>query len=93
MQDPGPLRDEINNKTAELFEFNQRIGSVLRSQAKDFEAIGAFYSEQMQRAYAIAALIVEMAVVAAENTGDLLAAEFGVSYVEEEGEDAESDRD
>jgi len=89
VEDPSPLRDEINRRSAELFEFNQRIGTVLRDQAKAYESIGAFYSEQMSRAYALAALNVEMAVLAAENTGDLLAAEFGVSFVdaEEETED------
>jgi hypothetical protein len=88
MEDPGPLRDEINNRTEELFAFNQTVGTVLRQQAKDFEQIGAFFSAQANRAYGVATLIVEMAALAANNTGDILAAEFGIfEDDEDEGDD------
>jgi len=86
--DPEPIRKEIDIKVTQLMDLNQRITSVLRRQAKDFEAIGGTYSALSHRAYEVSELIGELAVVAAHNTGDIIIAEFGL-----EGDDDEEDID
>ncbi len=77
LKDPGPLRDKINAKIAELFDLNQRAVAVIRQQAKDFEMIASYFEVQRQRAYEIASLITELAVLVSTNTSNIIIAEFG----------------
>lgn len=75
--DPAPLRDEITKKINELFEMNQRVVSVLKAQASDFEMIGSFFMDQGNRAFEIASMITELSVVASHNTSNIIMAQFG----------------
>jgi hypothetical protein len=86
--DPTPLRDRIKIQINELMDLNQRITMVLRHQAQDFEAIGVTYSALSNRAFEISGSIAELAVIAANNTGDIIMAEFAlVDDEDEEGDD------
>lgn len=77
LKDPGPLRDKINEKIADLFDLNQRAVAVIRQQARDFEAIGSYFEVQKQRAFEIAGLCTELAVLVSTNTSNIIIAEFG----------------
>lgn len=77
LKDPGPLRDKINEKIADLFDLNQRAVAVIRQQARDFEMIGSYFELQKQRAFEIAGLCTELAVLVSTNTSNIIIAEFG----------------
>jgi len=91
--DPAPLRERLKIQINELMDLNQRITTVLRHQAQDFEAIGITYNALSQRAFEVSGIIAELALVAAHNTGDIIMAEFGLADDDGEGEEEEDDGD
>lgn len=89
MIDPFPLREGIDKKITQLFEFNQNIAKDCRRKAKDFERIAAHHFLAGQLAYDIAADIAELAMVAATNTGDIIVAQFALGNDDDEESETE----
>lgn len=89
--DPAPLRARIDIKVSELMDLNQRITTVLRQQAKDFETIGVTYQALANRAFDISGMIADLALIAASNTGDILIAEFGIADDEDDEEEEDEE--
>lgn len=93
LTDPGPIRDRINKGISDLFEFNQQVITILRSQAQDFETLAGFFDAQKRRAMMIHADILELAMVAAQNTGDILVSEFGIVLTSDDDEEDDDDEE
>ena len=93
MQDPAPLRDKMDRKISELMDLNQRITTILRDKARDFETIGGTYQVMAGRAYEISHVIAELAAVAAANTGDIIIADFGLVLGDNDDDDEDFDEE
>lgn len=91
LTDPAPIRDRIDAGIADLFDFNQRVVAVLRAQAKDFETLASFFDAHRQRSMQIHTDILELAMVAAQNTGDILVSEFGITLNDDEDDEEDED--
>jgi len=90
-KNPSEIREAINAKIDELFEFNQKVTEVLRNQARDFEYLAEFYGTQKQRCYDVVSMLAELAASAAETAGDIIMAEYGSSVVVDDDDEAELD--
>ena len=90
---PEPIREKINTKAAQLMDLNQRVTSILRKQAKDYELVGSTFSALANRAYELSELTAELAVVSAHNTGDIIMAEFGLVPQDDDDDDDDQEDD
>lgn len=93
LTNPEPIRDKIDLKISQLMDLNQRITSILRIQAKDFEALGGTYQAMSSRCYEITDHIAQLAAIAASNTGDIIIAEFGLEEEDDDDNDEEKNDD
>ena len=91
LTDPGPIRDRIDKGIADLFDYNQRVVAILRAQAQDFETLAGFFDAQKQRALMVQSDILELAMVAAQNTGDILVSEFGITLASNDEDEEDED--
>ncbi len=89
--DPAPLRDSIKGKIDKLFDNNQVVVGVLRTQAHDFEVLASFFEHQRQLCFDIASDIVALAAVAASNSANIIIAEFGSEEDDDDDEEDEPD--
>lgn len=80
-------------KIGALLDYNQRLTTILRSQAKDWETIANAFDNAKEQCLNIAELAALQARTNSDLTGDIISTEFGIVEAEDIDDDDIDDED